>query len=577
MKAKKLISFALCLCMIATSICAFSLTASAEESASLVYYYDNPTSIKSDKDPGVAAGEPVLGYDGFASKLTAENGEIGGKSATDVYGKYLSGTDYAEPTIYFKNNAVSDEFLSKKYFVISFNIYGTVKNNIRSFLRYTESGSTKKAEYVTINPNGLIAEQWNKVLIAYDTVNKKGYYFLNGIKYEGNDVSSNASAIASKDIRLVVGNSLTGKHENNFYIDDISVYGVNDELIVTTPTAPDTTVSGTDALYAPGSRVSSVTAGNADVRVYDSTLTTQKNSYDYLLAGDKIVTENSNHDYGYYTVKYSKDGVLYAQGSSTIMYSYDENTGGEHEVVDSNATFNGTPMTKITTGTSAGTQAYYQYDWKKATVTDKPRFLVLESDFAFAVSDPCNNFFLSTNSGTPLSVGVNYNEAYANKVNHFVWIYDTLSGTYSQYLNGDTICSNVAIDERSVGFITGNGKTNMRFGIGSVQGVAKSGYIANLVIYETDTPVMDVTKSLADGKATIEITNAIPAERNITLVLVQYDETGSVAAVDYKTETVAASGTISAELATKNDNAVTCFVLDSLGNLKPYCEPITIE
>ena len=176
-----------------------------------------------------------------------------------------------------------------------------------------------------------------------------------------------------------------------------------------------------------------------------------------------------------------------------------------------------------------------------------------------------------------MAIGVNYNDAYANKINHFVWIYDTLNGTYSQYINSSTIRSNVAIDEKSVGFITGDGKTNMRFGIGSKKGVAKSGYIANLVIYETDTPVMDVTKSLSDGKATIEITNAIPAKRSITLVLVQYDASGSVAAVDYKTAAVEGNGTISAELTTKNDSEVTCFVLDSLGNLKPYCEPITIE
>lgn len=581
MKAKKLISFALCLCMILSSICAVSFTVSAEETETSGYFYDNPTLIKLDNDNNATSGEPVLGNFG-EDRFSAETSAIGGKAEDDTYGKYLSGTGYIEPTIYFKDGAVSDELLSKKYFVVSFNVYGAVKNNIRAFIRWTEQVTnqdgkttgtkTNKPIYAAITPSALTDNQWNKIALVYNTTDKKGFYFLNGIKSAETDISASLPQEKCKDFRVVVGNSTSKGVENNFYIDDISIYAMNDEPGATTAVSPNTTISGTYALYAPGAKVSAVTADNAAVRVYDSTLMTQKKSYNYLSEGDIIVTENATKDYGYYTVKYANDGVLYAQGQSDVLYSYKSGVGVD-KVVDENATFNGVPMTKITTGTSDGVQAYYQCDWKKATVENKPRYLVAESDFAFDAGNPCDNFFMSTNGGSSLGTQIKYSPSYNEKILHMIWIYDTKNGTYSQYLEGKTIVDNEAVN---ADFAAGS-KTNIRFGIGSDKGVAKTGYIANYVVYETDNAYIEtVGNSIESGVASITIKNDIVA-RTVTVVLAQYDESGNIAAVDYKSAKVEADGTITAELALANDRSVWCYVVDNLGNLKPYCAPITIE
>ena len=614
---------------------------------------------------------------------TSETLGLGGKAADDAYAKIDSNSFSAGDSRMLINNGAG--CFNDTYYVISLNVYGN-NTYVGGYNRRSDGNKV----YFNSNASRFKANQWNNYKLVYSTATYKASVYINGVKVDDDKASGDIDFSAHSAAQLNQIRLNLAPNVGNIYIDDLAAYTANAVPADYMPSITSTDVTlfeDTGNIMFTGDSAVLTTDGTMRVSKDDGATWTVSNTVE---DGDIVVIEKES-DYGKaykYCTAFTSTGFKNTLGTqdsgiSFVQGGLPQDSEGNVYKTDSTALIteieniygSGLTMKRIGSGVNLDTsvQSYYEYSWPNAGSATAPRYLVLEADVAFPGSSGniirAYKFGLSTNKGTVIGTEILPDFEYLNRINHYMWIYDTEAGTYNEYINGKPLH-----DEPQAilaAFASGERKA-MRFGVsGEYKENATDptmlycGYIANLEIYEayesevrqplyipgSKISTLPVTKgsvtlgeilamfdeadrenvtvyanrsygAVTDENASISSGSGIivtekdgmydyaricwapsenadyaietlqkPADgsvytvilnygekRQLTPILVRYNTDGTIADIEYKTETRDTQGTVGIGLpATENTGKVELFVWDGLSNLKPIDEAITIK
>ena len=486
----RILALILVLCMM------FSLSVFAEETVDTAVTMHTGVLDGNIPDEKTAASGAFYYFNG--GTYSAEANCLGGKAADDSYIKLDSSTFAAGDSRILVNSG-SDRF-QKKYFVISLNIYGN-SSQLISFIRTSDG---KKPYFTTIAASKFNPDKWNNVKYVYEVATTTGSTYLNGVKIGSSNMKATAEKLGSTKYAHV--NQLRLNFDTNkiIYLDDLAAYSTD-----VTPTTDygyvteDSGLVNKSGIIVVDSEVVNVTCDeNSTARLYDSEQGKYVETETAAINVGSILCLETHGDYGN-VYKYFKGVDANASATFIEQSAMGYQQGGSPKDSEGAAIADtrydvesvyGSGMTMKFMGAginaSNSTQTYSHTTWNKAVVPEY-RYLVFEADFAFpaksgniAVARSVN---LSTNGGTTISSTISPDGENANRVNHFVWVYDIVEGKYDEYLNGELYSEDVAMDKK---FVTGEG-TAIRFSVnGSYEANTADktklygGYMANIKLYE---------------------------------------------------------------------------------------------
>ena len=449
---------------------------------------------------GIVDGTVGNGFT-FANPPTnppAEANGIGGKAADDAYLAIDTNSFTAgDMRLYFGNDAAR---FTNTYYVINLNIYGN-----SSFVGgYNRISSTSKPYLPTVDAKAFKANAWNNVKWVYTVATQTMDVYVNDVKYNTHSADFTACGTAHlNSVRLNFASNV-----GTIYVDDLAIFSTNALPLGYLPaiSGDDITVfESTNIIMFSGESVTLSTDDTVRVSGDDGATWTETK---VVNAGDTVVVENDTA-YGKAYTTYqafsssgfknvlatSTSGMSYIQGGSPV--DSEGNALSSTKTSAENVFGSGLTMELMASGVnnSTSTQTYYQYKWPNATNTEAtaPNYLVLEADVATPVVsgnlDRASTMGLSTDGGTGIGTRIEMKTLEnANRINHYMWIYDKSTGTYMDYLNGKPMQENpVAIH---ADFVSGK-KNALRFGANGIykENAANpaqlyGGYLANLEIYE---------------------------------------------------------------------------------------------
>lgn len=468
--------------------------------------------------------------------VKTENNSIGGKSSSDYYAAITGGLSAYTGT---------HNTYTTRYATMSFNVYGSGLKEI-----YARANKQVKARLLnaTTYTTYLIDEKWNNIFMVYDSLTKNCKSYINGeFVYECNlfDVTENITGVTrdgdtftynGTDITSLVNDSdirISFTNNTTVYFDDFATLYTDFEPV---PFDNKTVVNAENAIVKSKSVI--ITSGNSSAKLLlpaNVTFVVNRNSEwietDTVSVGDEIMLV-THSPYGniYDTESYkvcsadSRQSIAtQSNGMSFVQGGYpwipDENgtvknengvnginvnetgAGNDVLVVDRENVF-GSKMTmkEIVVGYNSKTsyKSRYQADWDKASIEKDYSYLVLEADIAFPNEYHITGISMTTNGGTSIGNGFDFEAGLKNKINHYAWVYDISNGTYEEYLNGNPLYS--APKKAPDAFVNGEKKT-VRFqvdgvtkmtdsSVGTYEGGLKA-YVQNLHLYACTLPVID--------------------------------------------------------------------------------------